>query len=106
VLASENPVSALHYVDVNASMLNGGGPACLRLRVPLTDGEIGALGARVLIDEELLTGLESVIERRYRDRLTFDDLADPELVNEAHTALDEITELLGLGSVYEFQRTL
>ncbi len=104
VLADENPVSAVHYVDVNASMLNGGGPACLRLRVPLAEGEISALGARVLIDEELLTELESVIERRYRDRLTFDDLADPELVIEAHTALDEITALLGLGSVYAFQR--
>jgi succinylarginine dihydrolase len=106
VLGGDNPVSAVHYVDVNASMLNGGGPACLRLRVPLTDAEIAALGAGVLLSDELLTALESLIERRYRDRLTFDDLADPALVAEAHTALDEITSLLGLDAVYEFQRAL
>ena len=34
VVAEDNPVSAVEYVDVNASMNNGGGPACLRLRDP------------------------------------------------------------------------
>lgn len=105
VVAEANPVSAVHYVDVNASMLNGGGPACLRLRVPLTDAEIGALGANVLLDEKLLARLTQVVERRYRDRLALDDLADPTLAVEAATALDEITALLGLSSVYEFQRS-
>ena len=40
----------------------------------------------------------------YRDLLTVDDLADPEFLDEARTALDEITTLLGVGSVYDFQR--
>lgn len=104
VVGEDNPVSAVHYVDVNASMLNGGGPACLRLRVPLTDAEISALGGNVLLDDALFASLTAVVERRYRDRLTLDDLADPELALEAATALDEITELLGLRSVYAFQR--
>jgi succinylarginine dihydrolase len=105
VVAETNPVSAVHYVDVNASMLNGGGPACLRLRVPLTDVEIAALGGDVLLDDELLDRLTQVVERRYRDRLVLDDLADPSLAVEAATALDEITALLGLSSVYDFQRS-
>jgi succinylarginine dihydrolase len=58
----------------------------------------------VLFDSELERKLTAVIERRYRDRLVLADMADPELVNEAFTALDELTDALGLGSVYDFQR--
>ena len=38
VAAAGGPVSAIHYIDVRQSMQNGGGPACLRLRVALTAG--------------------------------------------------------------------
>jgi succinylarginine dihydrolase len=105
VVAEDNPVGAVHYVDVNASMLNGGGPACLRLRVPLTEPELAALGGSVLLDDGVLARLTDVVERRYRDRLTLDDLSDPQLASDAATALDEITQILGLRSVYEFQRS-
>lgn len=42
--------------------------------------------------------------RHYRDRLAADDLADPALLRETRTALDELTRLLALGPVYPFQR--
>jgi succinylarginine dihydrolase len=96
-------ISVLHYVDVNASMQNGGGPACLRLRVPLTERERAAVTAHVFVDGPLLDELESWMKRHYRDRLTLDDLADPALLDELETALDELSALLGLGNVYEFQ---
>jgi succinylarginine dihydrolase len=97
------PVRERHFVDVNASMKNGGGPACLRLRVPLTEAERSALGGRVLLDAALLDELEAWVKRHYRDRLGRDDLADPALLDETRTALDELTGLLRLGSVYDFQ---
>jgi succinylarginine dihydrolase len=106
VVAEDNPVGAVHYIDVNASMKNGGGPACLRLRVPLTDDERAAIGARVFVDDALLEELESWIRRNYRDRLVADDLADPALLEECRRALDELTRILRLGSVYDFQRSL
>jgi succinylarginine dihydrolase len=104
LLAEQNPISAVHYVDVNDSMRNGGGPACLRLRVRLEAHEERALGGRVLLDEKLYDALLTCLRARYRDRLTLDDLADPLFVDEARTALDEITQLLELGSVYAFQK--
>jgi succinylarginine dihydrolase len=104
VVAEDNPVSAVHYVDVNASMCNGGGPACLRLRVPLTKEERAAVGARVFLDDAGCDALGYWVTRHYRDRLTGDDLADPALLLETRTALDELTRLLALGSVYDFQR--
>ena len=103
IVDEANPVRAVHYIDVNASMKNGGGPACLRLRVPLTDGERDAISARVFFDEALYAELKAWIERHYRDRLTPTDFADPALLNEVYSALDELTRLLALGSVYDFQ---
>lgn len=105
VVAEENPVDAAHYIDVNESMNNGGGPACLRLRMPLTNAEREATGARVFLDDALFTELTAWVERHYRDRLVAADLADPALLVEVHTALDELTRLLALGPVYDFQQS-
>jgi len=105
VVAEDNPVSRVIYVDLRQSMRNGGGPACLRQRIPLTDEQAGALSARVLLDEALDKDLAAWIERHYRDRLAPADLADPALARETMTALDELTKILRLGSVYDFQRS-
>jgi succinylarginine dihydrolase len=103
VLAAGGPVRALHYVDVRQSMRNGGGPACLRLRVPLSGDEAAALSANVVLSDELDEALRAWISRHYRDRLVPGDLADPELAREAMRALDELSALLRLGSVFDFQ---
>ncbi len=105
VVAGRNPVTAVRYLDVRQSMHNGGGPACLRLRVALTDEERSALGARVLFSEALAAELEAWVHKHYRDRLIPNDLSDPALARECMTALDELTRILGLGSVYDFQQT-
>ena len=85
-------------------MENGGGPACLRQRIVLEESERSAIHARVFWDESLGTELEKWARAHYRDRLTGDDLADPRLARETMAALDELTQILRLGSVYDFQR--
>jgi succinylarginine dihydrolase len=104
VVAEDNPVKEVHYVDVNASMNNGGGPACLRLRIALTDDERSAVPARVFFDDSLDRDLVAWVERHYRDRLEGPELADPRLLDEVRTALDELTRIVGIGSVYDFQQ--
>ncbi|HZU84573.1 MAG TPA: N-succinylarginine dihydrolase, partial [Polyangiaceae bacterium] len=104
VLSSGGPVRAIHYVDVRQSMRNGGGPACLRLRVPLSEAEAGALSGNVVLDDALEEALRGWIQRHYRDRLVPADLADPRLARDGLTALDELTRILRLGSIYDFQR--
>lgn len=99
-----NPVTAVDVVDLRQSMDNGGGPACLRLRVTLTEAERAAVLPRIWIDDEQYAELEVWIRRHYRDRLCFDDLADPLLLDESRTALDRLTGILNLGSLYDFQR--
>jgi succinylarginine dihydrolase len=105
VVAGRNPVGSVRYLDVRESMHNGGGPACLRLRVPMTEEEAQALGARVVLTESLAAELDTWVRARYRDRLTPRDLADPELARESMAALDELTRILRLGSVYDFQQS-
>ena len=96
-------IAGIDYLDVNGSMKNGGGPACLRLRVPLEQRESERLAGKVLFDARLEAELAEIVKRRYRDRLSLGDMADPQLLLEARTALDELTQALGLGSVYDFQ---
>ncbi|WP_339935396.1 N-succinylarginine dihydrolase [Vreelandella glaciei] len=103
ILAGNNPIGEVIVKDVKQSMRNGGGPACLRLRVVLTEAERAALTGRVLLNEALYTDLTAWVERHYRDRLAPDDLADPQLAEESLVALDELTQLLQIGSVYPFQ---
>jgi succinylarginine dihydrolase len=103
VLGANGPVREAYYLDLRQSMRNGGGPACLRLRVVLTSDEIKALSASVILDETKIASLEDIVRRRYRDRLAIADLADPALLEESRTALDEFGQALKLGPVHDFQ---
>jgi succinylarginine dihydrolase len=90
--------------DVRQSMQNGGGPACLRLRVVLTAEEMHCVHRSVLFDEELFERLDAWVEGHYRDRLGEPDLRDPQLLDESRTALDELTRILDLEGLYDFQQ--
>lgn len=99
------PVAAVHYLDVRQSMRNGGGPACLRLRVQLTDTELAAVHAPCVLDDARFATLADWITRHYREELAPPDLADPALLDETRAALDELTRILELGGdFYPFQR--
>ncbi|MGD0769529.1 MAG: N-succinylarginine dihydrolase [Tepidisphaeraceae bacterium] len=103
LLAGNTPIRQVHFVDVRQSMNNGGGPACLRLRVVLTERERSLVNPGVLFGDALYESLKQWINRHYRDRLTPGDLADPQLLDESRRALDELTRVLKLGSIYPFQ---
>jgi succinylarginine dihydrolase len=105
LLASGGRIREVATFDLRQSMRNGGGPACLRLRVPLTQDERLAIRANVFLDDALADALDAWIRRHYRDRLAPVDLADPTLLDESRRALDELSQLLGIGSVYPFQRS-
>ena len=104
MVVGDNPVSELRVFDLRESMSNGGGPACLRLRVVLNDAEQQAVNPAVMMNDTLFAALNSWVDRYYRDRLTQADLADPQLLREGREALDRLTQLLDLGSVYPFQQ--
>lgn len=105
-LASSNgPIGRVEYVDVRQSMRNGGGPACLRLRVVLTQAEQAAANPAMRMTDDLHARLSIWAATWYRDRLTPADLADPALLDESRGALDDLTSILELGAgFYPFQQ--
>ncbi|CNC66487.1 succinylarginine dihydrolase [Yersinia frederiksenii] len=98
------PIDEVRVFDLRESMRNGGGPACLRLRVALNSAELQAVNSRVMLTPALFVALNNWIDQHYRDHLQFKDLADPQLLQEGRQALDELTRILNLGSIYPFQR--
>ena len=97
------PITSVEVFDVKQSMRNGGGPACLRLRVVLNDDELKAMHHGVLLTDSLYERLTTWVEAHYREELSQEDLGDPMLLDEVRKALDELTGILGLGSIYDFQ---
>jgi len=104
VESRSTPIRAVRHFDLRQSMRNGGGPACLRLRVVLNEEEISHCAPQVFMNDALYSRLIDWADRHYRDQLTPDDLRDPQLASESDRALDELTQILGIGSVYDFQR--
>lgn len=103
--ASNGPIGSVRYVDVRQSMRNGGGPACLRLRVVLTEEEQAATNPAMRLTDALHARLSTWANRWYREALRPADLADPQLLAESRGALDELCGILDLGAgFYPFQR--
>ncbi|WP_269914324.1 N-succinylarginine dihydrolase [Acinetobacter sp. HY1485] len=98
------PIDDIKVFDLRESMRNGGGPACLRLRVALSQAELNAVNPNILMNDTLFNTLNAWVDRHYRDELAQEELADPELLLQSRSALDELTQILKLGSVYDFQR--
>ncbi|MDK2126668.1 N-succinylarginine dihydrolase [Parachitinimonas caeni] len=103
LLQSGGPIDEVRVFDLKQSMRNGGGPACLRLRVALNQSELAAVNPAVMMSDALFATLNGWVDKHYRDRLSTEDLGDPRLLDECRTALDELTQILRLGSVYPFQ---
>lgn len=103
VVAMDNPIQKVHFLNLRQSMQNGGGPACLRLRVVLNEDEFAAINQNVIFTEDLYSKLKAWIEKHYRDSLLVEDMVNINFLLEVREALNELTKILDLGAVYEFQ---
>ncbi len=98
------PIREVNFVDVRQSMSNGGGPACLRLRVVLSELEMSAVNSVFILNEEKIDSLCHWVKKHYRDELKVEDLADPHFMEECYSALKDLTQRLNLGNFYPFQQ--
>ncbi|MCW3837903.1 N-succinylarginine dihydrolase [Sphingomonas canadensis] len=95
-VAGNGPIRRLEVVDVRQSMANGGGPACLRLRVVCDPATVDS---RFLADEAMLDRIAAVIEAHWPEAIGQDEIGDPALIariEAAHRALLEATGTVGL----------
>lgn len=105
------PVNKVHYFDLKQSMKNGGGPACLRLRMTVNHQELrqmqSAVGLFLDVEGVLESKLIQWCHRFYPESLTPDDLRDTSLHLAHMQALDELTQILRLPkNFYDFQQII
>lgn len=91
-VAGNGPIRRVEVVDVRQSMANGGGPACLRLRVV---ADPAAVDPRFLVDEARLDAIAQVVEAHWPDAIEADAIGDPALVARIEAARRALLEMLG-----------
>lgn len=91
-----NPIRHLHVLDLRESMRNGGGPACLRLRVALSDAALAAVDPRFLVDTAKLDRLERLVEAHWPERIAAADVGSPDLWRQCHAAHAALLAELGI----------
>ena len=103
-IKSSSPIKHIEFVDIRQSMMNGGGPACLRFKTIFNNDEFNQINEKFLLTPKKLMDLRALVTKHYRDKLNPADLQDNNLVQESYRFLDELTQLLDLGNVYDFQK--
>ena len=96
LLEEENPIEQIEFFDLNQSMNNGGGPACLRLRVVLDEAQQAAIHQGVVLTDDLYEKLVDWVNTNYREQIAPEDLRDPKLVDESRRALEALEKLLAM----------
>jgi succinylarginine dihydrolase len=91
--AGNGPIRALFVVDVRQSMANGGGPACLRLRVV---ADPATVDPRFIADEAKLDAIAAVVAKHWPTDVEPDDLRDTQFCVKVEKAREMLLEALDL----------
>lgn len=94
------PIQSVHFLDLRQSMQNGGGPACLRLRVALTERELQAVNPLFLFNEELYASLTSCIQKYYPTEVSPRDLLNTQFLEAAERALEAVYQIFSLQTLF------
>jgi len=92
-LAGNGPIRRVEIVDVRQSMANGGGPACLRLRVV---ADPATIDRRFLVDDSRLDLIADVVRRHWPVEIANADLQSRALTRDIEAARAALLEALGL----------
>ncbi len=90
---ANNPIQSVRYLPLDQSMKNGGGPACLRLRVMLNADELSQLDNRFCASEQRIEWLRGIVTSDYPESLTMDDLQRLDFAEHATAVAKKIAEL-------------
>ncbi len=96
MLASNGPIRKVIPVDVRQSMANGGGPACLRLRVV---ADPATVDARFLLDEAKAERIEAVIAETWPEQIDPADIGNATLAKTVIEAREALLSVLSLGEL-------
>jgi succinylarginine dihydrolase len=100
LIAGNGPIRRLVPVDVRQSMANGGGPACLRLRVVCDPATVDR---RFMATEKKLDKIADVITAHWPEQIAPHDLSDPGLAEQVVTARLALLKACNLHKVYRME---
>ncbi|SEI00219.1 succinylarginine dihydrolase [Rheinheimera pacifica] len=83
------------YVDLDDSLRNGGGPACLRLRVQLNQEQFSAIPSQFLLTQNKLEALQEVVTRFYRESLSYEDVLTEIFQRNLQPVYTKLEQILG-----------
>jgi len=92
-VTGNGPIRKLFPVDVRQSMANGGGPACLRLRVVADPARVDP---RFLADDAKLDRIAAVVAKHWPEAIAPGDLASAALAGDVRRAREALLEAVGL----------
>ncbi|RIA46663.1 succinylarginine dihydrolase [Hephaestia caeni] len=95
-VAGNGPIRRLEVVDVRESMANGGGPACLRLRVV---ADPATIDPRFLMTPAMLDEIAGVVDAEWPETIDPREIGDPGLIRRiehARRSLAEALDIVGL----------
>jgi succinylarginine dihydrolase len=95
VVASGGPITQVEVVEVRESMRNGGGPACLRLRVAVDEAARAAIDPRFLLNVARMDTMGEVIERHWPEAIAAGDLGNPALWAQCRVAHRALVSAMG-----------
>ncbi len=96
MVAGNGPIRRLVPVDVRQSMANGGGPACLRLRVV---ADPATVDARFIADDAKLDRIAEVIAAHWPESIAPDQLGDPDLIAQVQSARSALLKACDLSAL-------
>ncbi len=99
VFAGKNPIRDIRVVDLRESMRNGGGPACLRLRVVVDEAAYLAIDPRFLLDEARVDRIARLVEAEWPETIEPGDLGNPAMWRQCRQARLALLDLLDLGEL-------
>ncbi|WP_260582521.1 N-succinylarginine dihydrolase [Sphingopyxis sp. PET50] len=95
-VAGNGPIRRLLPVDVRQSMANGGGPACLRLRVV---ADPATVDPRFMADADRLDRISEVVAKHWPEAIAAGDLGSAGLAADVRRARTALLEALGLSEL-------
>jgi succinylarginine dihydrolase len=92
-IGGNGPIRRVEIVDVRQSMANGGGPACLRLRVV---ADPASVDPRFIVDEAKLDRIADVVRGHWPAEIDSREIGQPALVRDVEAARASLLEALDL----------
>ena len=103
IVGKNKDIKKVRYVNLEQSLHNGGGPACLRLRVSMNQTEFDSIHQGIIFTDELHLKLRKWVKKYYENNLIYDDLFVPFYIKKCRRAFGDLTKILKLGNIYPFQ---